>query len=623
MANMTARMKRLTFDWEQISKDFANHQYIKISPVGIEPYERYNVTYFVNGIYLKPDGQVEVQSRHEVEITLHSEYPRYKPLCKIMTPIWHPNFRDGQICIGDIWGAGENLSDIIINIGNMIQYKSWNSYSPLSADAAKWAIEHKQMFPVGNIELNIANAGLEDKEVEIALEGEEEEKKPETVEDFLKENETESVSAEDLQVNDFDIFPEELINIEFVPTTQRNQTLSSAMVKSRRVNFKTIFIKGLLWAILGAILAFAFSELTDGSLGSTATAARLMGHSEYAIYCEYKDEADEAFEEIMERFEAYCEANSMDPDAGDSFSKWLSSGLSESDRNKVTFWSELYNNADDAFYTFYMSENGNEDVISDIVANVTRVETAIWSASLAVFIGLLLGIGEGVYYGSASKGVIYAAIGAGVSLVIGFLSGYTAQAMYSSLLSDTSSEFVSALVRGLGWLLMGLGIGVAIGLIKPGVKRILLCGAGGATGGFTGGFLFNYVCEIIPNDVVARGVAIIIMGALIGLGVGLLEQFAKQAWLKVVRGAFEGKEYIVFTGTTTIGNTGKNMIVLFKDKLIAPHHCDIVQEGGHYVIVDSGSPMGTVVNGMRVTKHTLRHGDTIAIGNSVLIFNTK
>ncbi len=35
----------------------------------------------------------------------------------------------------------------------MIQYKSWNSYSPLSAEAAKWAMEHKHMFPVGNINL--------------------------------------------------------------------------------------------------------------------------------------------------------------------------------------------------------------------------------------------------------------------------------------------------------------------------------------------------------------------------------------------------------------------------------------------------------------------------------------
>ena len=152
---MDARLKRIASDYEQIKKDFANHKYIVVTPIGDEPPEKYHVTYFVNGIYLQPDGKIETLGQHEVEITLHAEYPRYKPICKILTPIWHPNFRDGQICIGDIWGAGESLSDIIINIGDMIQYKSWNSSSPLSADAAAWAMDNKHLFPVGNIELNI------------------------------------------------------------------------------------------------------------------------------------------------------------------------------------------------------------------------------------------------------------------------------------------------------------------------------------------------------------------------------------------------------------------------------------------------------------------------------------
>ena len=130
-------------------------------------------------------------------------------------------------------------------------------------------------------------------------------------------------------------------------------------------------------------------------------------------------------------------------------------------------------------------------------------------------------------------------------------------------------------------------------------------------------------CKVIPDDVVARGVAIVIMGILIGIGVGLLEQFAKQAWLKVIRGEFEGKEYLVFAGTTSIGNNGKNTIVLFKDKLVGPHHCDITLDGSKYVLTDCGTPMGTIVNGQKVARHILRQGDAIAIGNSVLVFNTK
>ena len=76
-------------------------------------------------------------------------------------------------------------------------------------------------------------------------------------------------------------------------------------------------------------------------------------------------------------------------------------------------------------------------------------------------------------------------------------------------------------------------------------------------------------------------------------------------------------------GVTSIGNNSKNTIVLFKDKLIAPHHCDIRQEGSKYVIIDAGTPMGTVVNGQKTNRHVLRQGDAIAIGNSVLVFNVK
>lgn len=266
--------------------------------------------------------------------------------------------------------------------------------------------------------------------------------------------------------------------------------------------------------------------------------------------------------------------------------------------------------------------SSSEKKLKEGIAKTVRTHSAIWSAIIALFVGLFLGIGEGVFYGSKEKALKYGAIGAGVSVLLGYASGYLAQWMYSSMLGDDPAP-IAALVRGIGWAVMGVGIGLAVGLIKPELKRLLFCVIGGTCGAFLGGFLFNFIGEAVPNDMVSRGVAIVIMGFLIGIGVGLLEQFAKQAWLKVIRGEFEGKEYLVFAGTTSIGNNGKNTIVLFKDKLIGPHHCDIVLEGSRYVVKDCGTPMGTLVNGQKVTRQILKQGDAISIGNSVLVFNTK
>ncbi len=629
MATMTARMRRIASDWEQVRKDFAGHKNIIVTPVGELPPEKYNVTYFVNGIYLLPDGRIETLGRHEVEITLHAEYPRYKPICKITTPIWHPNFRDGQICIGDIWGAGESLSDIIINIGDMIQYKSWNSYSPLSAEAAQWAMENKHLFPVGNIDLHVADYASAREEVSIDLMDEAGTVIPdnaavETIQEQLAEGAaTTAAVAVKVNENDFDITAEELAGIEFVPTAQRMQTVSQGMVKGKKVNFKTVLVKGLLWALIGAFVGFGISELADGITNSQAV-AKIMGQDEIAEYYEYSDKASNAFDLAYVEYEDYCKDTGLDPEITANFSTWYTSEASDKATGYFDDYSDYDDKATDALYDAIENEfNEDEDALGDMLAKITRISTGIWAGLIALFIGLFLGIGEGVYYGSKEKAFKYAAIGAGVALAIGFASGYLAQCMYSSVLSDDPADFTAAFVRGLGWAIMGLGIGLAVGLIKPEKKRILYCALGGLVGAFVGGFLFNYVCDIIPNDIVARGIAIVIMGALIGVGVGLLEQFAKQAWLKVIRGEFEGKEYLVFAGTTSIGNNGKNTIVLFKDKLVAPHHCDIVQEGSKYVVVDQGSTLGTVVNGMKTTRSVLKQGDAIAVGNSVLVFNTK
>lgn len=622
---MNARLRRIASDYEQIKKDFAGHKNIIVTPIGDEPPEKYHVTYFVNGIYLQPDGRIETLGRHEVEITLHAEYPRYKPICKILTPIWHPNFRDGQICIGDIWGAGESLTDIIVNIGHMIQYKSWNSYSPLSADAAAWAMDNKHLFPVGDVDLYIADYASAKDSVDIDLFGDDGAVIADEVERTDASVVTTAIIPEDKSDgNDFEITVDELEGIEYIPTAQRMQGASATAADTVKVkiNFKTILVKGILWALIGAFLGFGLGEVVENFVPKS-TIASTMGYRNLAKYYSYSDEADELLEEISDIFEVYCAENGIDKDSDNAFSTWLSNA----DDTVTALTSEYLSasdDADDQLYDAYQKDFGsNETALKNAMAKVSRTSTGVWAGVIALFIGLFLGIGEGIYYGSKQNAVKYAIIGAVVSVVIGGISGYLAQWMYSSMLSDDPSVFAAAFVRGLGWAIMGLGVGIAVGLIKPNIRRIISCAIGGFIGAFIGGFLFNFVGKVIPNDMGSRGVAIVIMGILIGIGVGLLEQFAKSAWLKVIRGEFEGKEYLIFPGTTSIGNNSKNTIVLFKDKLVGPHHCDIVMQGSKYILKDCGTPMGTVVNGMKTTQHILRQGDAIAIGNSVLVFNTK
>jgi len=66
----------------------------------------------------------------------------------MLTPVFHPNFDDSMVCIGDFWAASEGLDDLIIRIGRMIAYQEYNTKSPLNGLAAKWAAQNRNLLPV-------------------------------------------------------------------------------------------------------------------------------------------------------------------------------------------------------------------------------------------------------------------------------------------------------------------------------------------------------------------------------------------------------------------------------------------------------------------------------------------
>jgi uncharacterized membrane protein len=66
----------------------------------------------------------------------------------MLTPVFHPNFDDAMVCIGDFWAASEGLDDLIIRIGRMISYQEYNTKSPLNGLAAKWAAQNPNLLPV-------------------------------------------------------------------------------------------------------------------------------------------------------------------------------------------------------------------------------------------------------------------------------------------------------------------------------------------------------------------------------------------------------------------------------------------------------------------------------------------
>ena len=142
------RTRRLKLDHETLLRRFANSSVIRISGTAGLPPEMYQFQYRLKGIYVTPAGDILERDIHVLEVQLSLEYPRRAPQCRMLTPVFHPNFDDTSVCIGDFWAASEGLDDLIIRIGRMIAYQEYNTRSPLNGLAAKWAAEHLNLLPI-------------------------------------------------------------------------------------------------------------------------------------------------------------------------------------------------------------------------------------------------------------------------------------------------------------------------------------------------------------------------------------------------------------------------------------------------------------------------------------------
>jgi len=142
------RTRRLMLDHEMLTSRLANWPVIQITGTAGMPPEIYRIAYHLKGLYVAVNGQILERLAHVMEINLSLGYPRRAPQCRMLTPVFHPNFDDAQVCIGDFWAASEGLDDLVVRIGRMICYQEFNTKSPLNGLAAKWVEQNAALLPI-------------------------------------------------------------------------------------------------------------------------------------------------------------------------------------------------------------------------------------------------------------------------------------------------------------------------------------------------------------------------------------------------------------------------------------------------------------------------------------------
>ncbi len=259
-------------------------------------------------------------------------------------------------------------------------------------------------------------------------------------------------------------------------------------------------------------------------------------------------------------------------------------------------------------------------------------------------LGLLLALGLGLVDSLASNGgrdTINLIVSLVLALLIGtlggFLGGLLGQLFYS--LANWAPFLV------FGWTLTGLLIGLApsafdyLGAVmrkedQRGPLRKMRNGLiGGTVGGLLGGMIYLFLDGAwsgVFKEANAQklwspsATGFMALGACIGLAMALTQVILREAWLRVEAGFRPGRQLLLTRPETLIGRAESCDVGLFGDPAVEKQHARILRHGDRWVLVDAGTPSGTLLNGQPITGPTpLRSGDKIQVGKNVLSFGVR
>jgi len=142
------REARLKNEYERVKALVERSDLIHLVSADGNPPDRYLIRFTCRGVEGVRDNRPDFRENHEVSIYLHAEYPLKQPQLKWLTPIFHPNIHvTGAVCIGAWWPA-KTLDELLLTLGEMIQYKNYDPKDPMNSKAALWAQRNGNLFPV-------------------------------------------------------------------------------------------------------------------------------------------------------------------------------------------------------------------------------------------------------------------------------------------------------------------------------------------------------------------------------------------------------------------------------------------------------------------------------------------
>jgi hypothetical protein len=211
-----------------------------------------------------------------------------------------------------------------------------------------------------------------------------------------------------------------------------------------------------------------------------------------------------------------------------------------------------------------------------------------------------------------------------VAALLGLLGGL-ASAMFVYVMRQNAGQrnLSEAMIQTFSWGVLGLFLVAGAGVVMRNPKKLVIGMAGGLLGGIIGGALFEPVRQMTESVQDSNLVALMAIGAVAGIGTGLIENATRKAWLRVIAGVLAGKQFILYRNPTFIGSAPDCQIYLFKDQAVGPRHAAIHITPGAYELEDLPLGQKTMINQKPISKVRLRHGDRITVGSTVFLFQDR
>lgn len=287
-----------------------------------------------------------------------------------------------------------------------------------------------------------------------------------------------------------------------------------------------------------------------------------------------------------------------------------------------------------AFITVLITDVFRIIPIPEITVGLTPEQArqhVLATVAFGTLLGVLLAAAQHMLSGRRQfYRILPLAIGAGAFCAfLGVQFGMSLMApIYAATVRNPAQFLGNVIARGLAWMMIGGFIGLGDGFRTRSVQTGRNGAIGGLLGGFLGGLLFECVPYLLPTlkvGAVSRMIGFATTGASIGMFIGLVQQFLQEAWLRLELGRNEGRDFVIDQDSMTLGRSELDGIPLYGDPQIAKSHALLQKVNGSWMLSDRGqSPVGTLVNGTRIgDSHVLRPGDRITVGSAKLTFQLR